>query len=279
MIKAFEPSLGSSTLKLETLSVVLPGGIQHSRQESAVQEQTELWARYETLGDSFEVYTTRSLGEAAPSASDVSEDAARTVYLSVVERLYASGLVAKARVDTSNTVTRRITCAEGNEKGLIRSWVDEYLFFVPVTIDGIALDAKEREIGVSVNVHKSGSVRRIEIVGAAIASGDDGTVVRSVESVQRAVTLEAAAESQVGPSRIESRGVRYILDEFAGGGEVTPRETVVAFARQTGPAGESYFSKGFTVSSAVDDASGRISVSPTPGDLGPEPWQNPPKAP
>ena len=52
-------------------------------------------------------------------------------------------------------------------EGTTVEWVDEYVFFVPTKVAGIPVGTEVPEYGVTVNVHKSGNVRRIEISGAA----------------------------------------------------------------------------------------------------------------
>lgn len=266
---------GALTLHRATLPVL--GQVSHARYEAALDNAPGVYTRYETQDDSFEVYSTNALGEPAPAATDIAKDAAIQIFDDTLESLYSSGVLNRSNVSRKDLVVREIHCSEGDQSGLRRDWIDEYLLFAPATIEGVHIGSMEREYGVTVNVHKSGQVRRIEISGAAIAASEPGTIgtVRQVQRAQRTTDLDALAKGALGSESLISRiGLRYVADELASG-VLVPRDLVKVYPARPGDVavdGQPLYGKAYMVSLAIDDASDRIDVFPPIGDPGPRPW-------
>jgi hypothetical protein len=156
-------------------------------------------------------------------------------------------------------------------EGTTRTWVDEYVFFVPTKIDGISVGTDTQEYGVTVNVHKSGNIRRLEISGAALAANETGTatVTKTVVRSVRAQSGEAEARAIFGQNAVvQSLGQRFVLDENAPGGELVPRLLFQVSSVSVGQAGEQIIGKAFVASSAADSTA-PMQVSPSPGFVGP----------
>lgn len=273
---AFGKTASGRDLAVKRTDLPMLGNVRHARHETEVAGAPGVFARYETENDAFEVYDVGSMGETAPSASDIDANAARKVFSANLEKLYAGGLVSRDAVTGSELVTREVHCTEGDDKGVKRDWIDEYLIFAPTTIGGTRVGTTSRDYGVTMNVHKSGRVRRIEITGAAITASEPNTVavVRSVKHVQRANSNEALAKGKFGADAlVKSAGLRYIADELASG-ELVPRDVLKVHPAGRGPKGEQVYGKAYTVSLAVDDASDNLDISPKPGDTGARPWDN-----
>jgi hypothetical protein len=274
LASAFGQRVTGSSLRVSRSNIDVPGEAHHARVDAELSTVANMFGRYETRDDSIEVYDNTP-NKMAPSASDLSKDAATKVFAAALDRLTSAGLVDASRVQSAGAVVREIHASEGNNTGVQKHWVDEYAFFAPLSLNGIHVGTFSDEYGVWINVHRSGKVRRIQISGLAIAAAESGAVTPagSVASVARAASgVAAAARSKLGTSDVEDIGQRYVVNENAAGPEVlTPRRLSRVVPMGSGPAGETIRGKAYVASYAVNDGSGDVLISPAPGRLGPLP--------
>jgi len=264
------PTAHAIAVRQDRLPLAANAAVQHVRFDLDFDEPT-LKGRHGSRDDSFEVYDVK-FGTTTPQPGDVDPRTALGIATSVFNNLLSRGIVDGTRSSISDIVVQQIHAMQRSyPDGTTREWVDEYVFFVPTKIAGIAVGTEVEEYGVTVNVHKSGNVRRIEISGAALAANESGAaiVTRSVGRAVRAQSGDVEARAILGQgSIVKSIGERFVVDENGPGGDLVPRTLFQVSPVGVDQAGSQVVGRVFVASNAVDSTA-PLEISPTPGFVGP----------
>lgn len=59
------------------------------------------------------------------------------MFVAVHASMVSSGLIDGARIRIADVVLRKLHASECDQSGVRRTWIDEHIFFVPLTVDGI----------------------------------------------------------------------------------------------------------------------------------------------
>jgi hypothetical protein len=266
------PTARAAAVRQDRMPLAANATVQNVRFDLDFDTPT-LKGRHESRDDSFEVYDIQ-FATSRPQPGDVDPAGALGIFKGVFNSLLSRGILDAARSSISDMVTRQVHAVERSyPEGTTREWVDEYVFFVPTKIGGIPVGTDVLEYGVTVNVHKSGNVRRIEISGVALAANEPGAamITKTVGRAVRAQSGEAETRAIFGQNAIvQSLGQRFVVDENTPSGELVPRTLFQVSPVGVGPAGEQVVGKAFVASNAADSTA-PLQLSPTPGSFGPNP--------
>jgi hypothetical protein len=252
-------------------TVALPGRAMQARFDVDIGDDDRLKGIHESHDDSFEVFDN-SIRPASATGADLTIEQATAAFEASYGQLVASGVVDPTRLRRADAITRIVHAAEGDQNGMRRSWINEHIFFVPLTIGGIRVGTTEGEYGLNIHVHRSGKIRRIALSGAGIAANEPGSVSlsQSVNRAERKTPAETTAVAQLGASEVHSLGLRYVVNEDAtAADDLVARDLLLVSPTSTGPSGETVHGKAYLVSYAVNDPSDAVDISPKPGTLGP----------
>ena len=264
------PSAHAVAVRQDRMPLAANAKVQEVRFDLDFDKPT-LKGRHGSRDDSFEVYDNQ-FETTTPQPSDVDSATALRISTGVFNRLLSQGALDGTRSSISDMVMRQVHALQRSyPEGTTREWVDEYVFFVPTKVAGIPVGTEVQEYGVTVNVHKSGNVQRIEISGAALAANEPGAaiVTKSVRRAVRAQSGEIETKAIFGQhSIVQSLGQRFVVDENATGGDLVLRTLFQVSPVGVGQAGEQVVGKAFVASNAVDSTAPLL-VSPTAGFVGP----------
>jgi hypothetical protein len=129
------------------------------------------------------------------------------------------------------------------------------------------------EYGVSINVHRSGKIRRIAIGAARVAADELGAVVRGRSTVRvgrRDADVANWIHTRFPDASIRPLGVRHVVSFENGASDVTPRELFDVAPRFTESDATIVESKHFTAGYPVDAATAEPTLWPEPGAIPPE---------
>jgi hypothetical protein len=275
IVSSVAPSLG---LKATAEVIVQDVSQEASRRvEMRVANGDEMFAVYESARDSIEVFTHVGNRGVEP-ASPISPSGARVKFAQIYDALEDKGVVSSDRVSREDVELHEVGAAQGDRDGLHRTWVDEYAFFAPVKLGGVELGTPTSRYGIWASIHRSGKIRRIELIGTAFLSSSGGNAVASDQvtevDIQPTPDVDAFVLSVVGVARIEPLGVRLLvpsnlsdLDE-----KIEPHRLFQAIPRIVFPeTGEVGNGKAYSISYSLVDAGGKLNIFPKPLDYGPNP--------
>lgn len=247
------------------------------RVELTVSGEHHMFGLYESARDSVEVFAGIGNRGELPSRVIAQSEASRILQRVYLE-LLGSGLVSSDRVSLDDAELHLVQAAEGNRDEVLRTWVDEYAYFIPVKLGGIEVGTPTRRFGIWVNVHRGGRVRRIELLGVQMLSTSQGGTTAATEvltpSSVSAAELDAFILAEVGTAKTEALGIRLLMPENSSDfdDEIFPHQLEQAIPQVIDPKTQSTINgKAFVVSVSLANPKPVLSLHPRRKGYGPNP--------
>lgn len=242
--------------------------IESRRVELTVNAEEGVFAVYESLNDSLEVFASVGNRGVRP-AETILKDAARAIFEEVFRKLVDRGVIRPDRAEVRRAELHEVHAAEGTEEGVLRQWVDEYAFFVPLKVDGIEVGTLNRRFGVWINVHRSGKIRRVELTGLGLLSPDGFGIIRlpATRGTVPEPNVTKFVADAIGEARLYDLGVRLLLPRNVSDfdEEILPHRLFSVVPKISGPGVEQTLNgKAMVASYALGDSANTLTISPPP---------------
>lgn len=242
------------------------------RLRSQVKGKPNLNIAYFSHVDLLEAYDAdirppTSLKSGKPIIESITRERADRMFQETFDSLLSAGLVSSDRALTDNIRLKGLRATFGRTgETATTEWIEEYMYFVPLTIEGIGVGTYYKEFGITVNVHRSGKIRRIEISGMGIASNKEGLVkvAGQVRQIPRKLDIRQSLASlflNVSVT-INPVGTRYILTPMTLGRANIPRKLYTVSPTFNTADGKEFHAPYYIASYAIDDANSKPRLIP-----------------
>jgi hypothetical protein len=167
------------------------------------------------------------------STTDVGLGGATAAFQTTMSSLVKAGLLDLTGIDASNPTVTHIMQGEGwSNASAPTERIKEYTFFVPRTVNGVAV----ANAGVRISVHRSGIVTSIYLSGPYVYSARAGNVETaqapgfSFARVVSKADIDARVQREYPTSTVQSLGLQYRFPEGGARAVIVPVETYAVSA-------------------------------------------------
>jgi len=160
-------------------------------------------------------------------ATDITEADARTIAQGAFDALLSAGVVEPSHVDFSQPTVHTITETQARSDGsLAETWVSTYLISAPLRINGLVVFQNTHDLGVLIEVHRSGEIRRIRVDCLGLVANEPGWRANgsTVSVALRSADAQSEAAAGVTNAVVESIGMRYLYPPNGNAAPALPRE-------------------------------------------------------
>jgi hypothetical protein len=239
--------------------------------EVSTEISTEVRATYNSRDDALETTYLEPRRDHDPDKGVATKDEAQKLFMEAYERLASAGLFERDRLPLAGVVYRTRRQSEGTStQGILRSWIAEHLFFVPIEMNGAHVGDETREFGLMISVHKSRKIVRIQLSGMATANSEPGALVAraTVDNVLGGQKAHDLSASVYPGAKVRDLGLRYVLPLGLSGSMIAPRQLVGVAPPLLGEHSGGY-GKEYVFAYDVTGVAKSPDVWPKPGSLAP----------